>query len=88
MKTPYPYQQEHLDILQKRGVTRLPLFWQMRLGKSPLTIWWIKAQQPTPLRVLIVCPKSVLVSWKEELDSFSIPHVLFSTLHKDMQSGS
>jgi SNF2 family DNA or RNA helicase len=82
VKIPYDYQLSALTAMRKRGIRRLPLFWQMRLGKSPLTIWWLHSQTPRPKKVLIICPLSVVVSWKEELDSFNIEYLNFQSKNK------
>lgn len=86
MRTPRPYQAKLLEDAKDRS--KLPLLWRMRTGKSLAVIRWIKNHERTqktgPLRVLIICPKTVLVSWDEELTLEEIPHVIFSTKNKEI----
>lgn len=57
---------------QKQGwakakkLKHLPLFWEMRLGKTLLTIRWARTR-PNCSRILVVCPLAVVESWKLEL---------------------
>ena len=87
MKLPYQYQEDHLKLFIEKNTRRLPLFWQMRVGKSPTTIWWLLNHKPQPRRVLIVCPKSVIVSWKEELSDLNISHLILNTKNKAIHEG-
>jgi SNF2 family DNA or RNA helicase len=43
----------------------LPLLWEMRLGKTLMVIRW--AESFRPVTVLVVCPKTVIRVWVEEL---------------------
>jgi len=78
----YSYQKETLDKITNRP--RIALFWQMRLGKSIVAIRWILRQNPTPTRILILCPKSVIVAWKEELAKEKIAPWIIDTSHRDI----
>lgn len=83
-RQPYNYQADFL--ISARNKTRIALFWQMRLGKSPTCVWWLMAKIPQPERVLIICPKSVIVSWKQELEKFNQPYIVLSTQNKDIHT--
>lgn len=65
LRKPFPYQDLCLKAI--KNTPRLPLFWEMRLGKTLVAIRWLKNHPYEPKRILVVCPKSVLVSWKKEL---------------------
>lgn len=83
-KVPFPYQQQLLDEAKTR--TRLALFWEMRLGKSLTAWWWLQNKNPRPERILIICPKSVIVSWKEQLtDEGVFPILIFDSKNTEIQ---
>lgn len=84
-KTLYPHQQKGFEWgLDK---TCLPLFWQMRLGKTPLTIRWIMNRIATlrlgkktkGARVLIVVPKTIIQNWINELNDEGIKPTVLDT---------
>lgn len=87
MREPRIYQAKLLKNARDRS--KLPLLWRMRTGKSLAAIRWIKQHEkdnnlpPNSLRVLIICPKTVIVSWDEELSLEEIPHVILSSKNKD-----
>ena len=86
-KVPFPYQKELLDKAKTR--TRLSLFWEMRLGKSLTAYWWLQNKNPKPQRILIICPKSVIVSWYEQLKEEGINTILvFDSKNTDIQEMS
>ncbi len=97
----YDYQQECLDWTRRRKF--LPLFWDMRLGKSIVTIRTIDAWRkqapilhkkrpelkeswPIPYRILILCPKTVIVSWRNELELEKKNFFILSSSNKDLHS--
>lgn len=59
----FPFQQVVFDKAKEH--TRLPLFLEQRLGKTIITIRWLKYHQAK--KVLIVCPKSVISVWENEI---------------------
>jgi SNF2 family DNA or RNA helicase len=59
----YTYQKHRFDIV--KNWNHLPLFWEMRLGKTILTIRWAKHHKCK--KVLIVCPLTVRRTWEKEL---------------------
>jgi SNF2 family DNA or RNA helicase len=66
--TLFPWQRTALR--QIRGQPRIALFMEMRLGKTPVAIHWIRdlmAQQQTAFRTMVIAPMSVLDDWQEEL---------------------
>ena len=67
MKTPYHYQKPVIEYLKNRANSAC--FLEMRLGKSLCVIRALKNQ---PGRKLVVCPKSVIETWKEELNEEGI----------------
>ncbi len=101
MRKLYDYQQEGVDWGKRRRY--LPLFWDMRLGKSIVSIriideWRhqapiiaknrpdIAADWPIPYRILILCPKTVIVSWRNELELEKKTFFIFSATNKDLHS--
>lgn len=64
-RTFLPHQKKGFDLARTR--TRFPLFWEMRLGKTLLTIRWVETLQPPPEKILVVAPLSVLEVWEKEL---------------------
>lgn len=101
MRTLYNYQQEGVDWGKRRRY--LPLFWDMRLGKSIVTIriideWRqqspiiaknrpdIAENWPIPYRILILCPKTVIVSWRNELELEKKTFFILSATNKDLHS--
>ena len=73
-KVLYPHQEEGVEYLFNGGTA---LFMEMRTGKTLTTIRGIKKlvkesdYQPFP--VLIVCPKSVMETWRAELTGDGVP---------------
>lgn len=61
----FDYQAKFVDEYTK--YYRTALFWQMRLGKSITYLRWLRSKRIQPKRNLIICPKTVKVSWAEEL---------------------
>ena len=49
-REPYAYQASFLQEILSSKLRRLPLFWEMRLGKSFVVIHWLLAQRPQPQR--------------------------------------
>lgn len=88
MKIPFDYQLSNLLEFKQKEIKRLAAFWQMRLGKSPLAIWFLQNQKIKPKRVLILCPKSVITSWEEELKDFNIPYMLLLSANKELHETS
>lgn len=72
MRTPYPYQKSMIDYLKK--TPNAALYVDMRLGKSFCTI---RALRSLPGRKLIVCPKSVIPTWCNELEAEGIQDYLW-----------
>lgn len=64
---------------------RLPLFWEMRLGKSFTALAWCRNHKPEPKRVLIVCPKSVIISWETELKKDGKEALIFTNENRPLQ---
>ena len=58
----FEYQEKGLEFLKDKK--RVALFWEMRLGKSLVTLRWLHANNVK--RALIVCPLSVISSWENE----------------------
>jgi SNF2 family DNA or RNA helicase len=63
-----PHQLDALDWAFRRS--NLPLFMEMRLGKSLVATRW--AQSKSPRRVLIVAPSSTIPGWLDELEAEGI----------------
>ena len=63
----------------------LPLFWEMRLGKTLLTARWLSRKNSR--QNLILCPKEVFPSWSRELALEGIPHQILrgNTSQKEKQ---
>lgn len=63
-----PHQQLELD--RRKDCNRLPLFWEMRLGKSLEVIRWLgirhRALGLAP-RILLVAPLTPMIDWQSEL---------------------
>lgn len=88
--TPRSYQQEAIDKFTTFKKPRLPLFWQMRLGKSATSIWCLQKyfeHDWKQRKHLFLCPKSVIVSWQEEFQKHNIHPLVFSSspAAKEMQ---
>jgi len=81
---PYPYQEKFLQENKRRY--RVFLGWQMRLGKSPTALWHRNRFYPGRLRTLIICPKSVIVSWREELRKFNEDCSIYTTQNKKIHT--
>lgn len=64
MKVLYPFQKEILDLIYTKE--KIPLFLQMRLGKTLITIRRLRREKPP---FLIVAPNDALISWQTELES-------------------
>lgn len=63
MKTLYPYQKRAVQYIQKNASAAL--FMEMRLGKTVITIESLKDEKEL---ILIICPKSVIPGWWEEIE--------------------
>lgn len=64
----FPWQR--IAYKKVKGQSRIALFMEMRLGKTPVAIRWAKdhaRQYGTGLRVLVAAPMSVLDDWESEL---------------------
>lgn len=72
MRTLYNYQKDVVKYIQENKSA--PVFLRMRLGKSLCTI---RALQDIPGRKLIVCPKSVIPTWCDELEKEEIQDYLW-----------
>lgn len=68
MKQLYPHQRE---LLSKATGSTLPLFWEMRLGKTLTAIRWIKAKGVG--HTLVVCPLPICFVWIQELAEERLP---------------
>lgn len=75
MKTLYPYQQQGYEQIKFRD--KFALYWQMRLGKTVVTIRWLKAKQPD--KCLIIAPLSVLNVWDQHLKDDHLSPILFTS---------
>ena len=60
-----PHQKRGLAWACRNRDQRLAILWDMRLGKTLLTIRWIERMQHLP--ALIICPLAVLPNWQLEL---------------------
>lgn len=73
-KTLYPHQEQGVEYIVNGGSL---LFMEMRTGKTLTTIRGIKKLQKDKIYrcfpVLIVCPKSVAETWKNELHEDGVP---------------
>lgn len=49
-----------------KAISKLALFWEMRLGKTLIAIRWLKTR-PDCNKIIIACPLSVVDSWEREL---------------------
>lgn len=58
-----PYQQIVFEELKEKD--RAGLFLQMRLGKTVISVKWVAYKKAK--RILVLCPKSVMPGWIEEL---------------------
>lgn len=77
-----PHQQRAFNYAKKRS--RIALFMEMRLGKSPVAIRWAKARAAK--RVLLVAPLSTLLgklNWQGELKREGITPQLLSSVSKE-----
>ncbi len=101
MRTLYDYQVEGVDWGKRRRY--LPIFWDMRLGKSIISIRiideWRKQSPilahtrpdisdnwPIPYRILILCPKTVIASWRNELELEEKTFFILSAINRDLHS--
>lgn len=76
----FPHQEAAFKVMMQRNA--VPLFWEMRLGKSLTTLRWLIAKGAK--RILILCPKTVKVSWIEELEKENMHHLSLSSKHAEM----
>ena len=81
-KKPYLYQQICIDRTNKKS--KLFLQWQMRMGKSPTVLWWAMDRKLKPERILILMPKSVIVSWAKELDEFGLSYLILDNTNRSI----
>lgn len=84
MKTAYRYQQKAIDWAKEKALNgdhSVPLFVDMRLGKTIITIKHLKEKfKDNPkARILIVCPLNVIQTWVDELEDEGIPNLLINT---------
>ena len=66
-REPFPHQQDAIEFALKRDRTILGL--DMGLGKSLVSI--ITALENEAKKILIVCPASLKINWKREIEHFS-----------------
>lgn len=76
----YPFQKAILDII--RSQDEVALFVDMRLGKTVTILRWLKEKQAK--RVLVVCPLSIMDTWKRELELEGIIYFEFRTFKKEL----
>ena len=74
----YPYQKIALKWMN--GKKKIPLFMEMRLGKTITAIRW--AKQNNLKKVLIVCPLSIIYNWENELKLEGIPALILTQKQK------
>lgn len=72
----FPYQKATLETMLESNDPRFSIFWEMRLGKTLLSIRYAKEKKFK--RVLVVCPLSVIDVWKRELLSEDLPSFIFT----------
>jgi len=75
----YPYQQKVYDWAKDKD--RVGFFLEMRLGKTMITIRWMKRKikaDPSIKKILILCPKTVLPVWQRELAKEGITPILIN----------
>lgn len=80
-----PYQNKASRYAESRD--RIALFMEMRLGKSPVVIRWVKRLRAK--RVLLVAPLTTLLgslNWQGELKRESIAPQLLSSIAKDKRT--
>ena len=73
----YHYQQKVLDWAQSKN--KIALFLEMRLGKTIIAIRWLQQKNPTPSRILIISPLSVVNTWLSELNLEGIEPIIINT---------
>ena len=67
LRTPYPFQKLGIiDMIQKKG--KVLLADDMGLGKTLQTIGWVAHKTNKKLPLIILCPASLKLNWKEELE--------------------
>jgi SNF2 family DNA or RNA helicase len=78
-RSPYRYQEKVIDW--SKGRDKIPLFIEMRLGKTLITINWLKnlMELGKVRRTLIVCPLTVLPVWQKELSLEGLTALPFNT---------
>lgn len=62
LRKAFEYQQKGIDSIADKK--RVALLWEMRLGKTLVTLRWLRHNNVS--RALIVCPLSVIPSWQNE----------------------
>ena len=68
LKTPYPFQKIGITkLIDKNGISLLAD--DMGLGKTLQTIGWLAKKTLKKLPVIIICPASLKLNWKKELES-------------------
>lgn len=85
MKIFYPYQEKVFDWAKTQD--NLALFLEMRLGKTLVVIRWCKYKIATKKlgkerggpRVLIICPKTIIPNWCNELEDDGIKPIVLNT---------
>jgi len=65
---PFKYQRETLDEIDEFGGRSL-VGHQMGLGKTLITLWWMKRHRKEAFPALVVCPASLKLMWAHEARS-------------------
>lgn len=76
----YPFQNAILDLIKPQD--QVALFVDMRLGKTVTIIRWLKHKKAK--RTLVVCPLSIMDTWKRELELEGIIYFEFRTFKKEL----
>jgi SNF2 family DNA or RNA helicase len=62
---PFPFQLEDLKRIEEEFNGRALAAWDMGLGKTVLTLWYLK-RNPQALPAVVVCPASIKYQWQAE----------------------
>lgn len=77
---PYDYQEEILQYIITNNLERFGLFWEMRLGKSIVTLEYLQRKNAT--KILVVCPLAVVPVWQNYAYRYKIRPVIFHAKNK------
>lgn len=80
-RIPYPFQELVLKKIVPQD--KIALFVEMRLGKTLMTINWLKRKKIG--KTLIVCPLSVVPVWEKELKLEGVEFITCATSNKELQ---